>query len=553
VSPEQAVRKPLIDVIAMDHDAIVARWLAVAGHAASARGLDEPALTDVIPKYLAALASGSTGRELVENHFSTRLRQGFQLAEIVDEFVLLGRCIVERCFALPESIRPLATEIDDLHEKLHQASATVVAMFDAHMREDEQTDKRYVRLLQGVASAALRAGTSALTESLRDILGLVMDAMDAQSAAILIHDAEGRLIKSATVGAEILEEYATKEGNHSLAAAIAESETPMALWDVTSTELDVSNALRESGIHSVLGVQLKSSSGVFGVLYVGVATTRTFTAREKRRLETLAEQLVVHLGGAALFDRLSSTIAELRRERSIREHLVAILAHDLRGPLAAAKLGAELLVEEPARLDARRDLGARIERNLDRMDRMIRDLLDASRVRAGERLALQRLDRCDLVQLTRDVAEELRMVYGDRFVVESDPLVEGMWSADELRRTLWNLGVNAVKYGAKDQPIELRVHRLDGHALAAVHNWGTPIAPEDQKHMFDPFARTRTGVESGTVGWGLGLALVAGCAEAHGGTVRVTSNAEEGTTFTITIPLDARPYQQAPTESHAVH
>lgn len=553
MSSEPSVRKRIIDILADEHDAILSRWLDAAGQAASARGLDEPELTNVMPKYLAALGSGDNGREYVEGHFSTRLRQGFQLAEIVDEFLLLGRCIVERCFALPEPIRPLATEIDDLHDKLHRASAAVASMFDAHMREDEQTDKRYARLLQGVASAALQAGTPDLPEALRDILGLVMDAMEAQSAAFLFHEADGRLITAATSGAETLADYATKTGNHSVAAAIAQSETPTALWDVSTTELDVSDALRQSGIHSLLGVQLKSRSGVFGVLYVGVATTRTFTAREMRRLEMLAEQLVVHLDGAALFDRLNSTIAALRRERSIREHLVAMLAHDLRGPLAAAKLGAELLIEEPALLDVRRDLGTRIERNLDRMDRMIRDLLDASRVRAGERLVLH-LDRCDLAQLMRDVAEELRMVHGDRFVVDVDPRVEGIWSADELHRALWNLGVNAVKYGAAERPIDLHVHRVDGFVLVAVHNWGMPIDPEEQKHLFDPFVRTRAGVESGVAGWGLGLALVRGCAEAHGGTVTVTSNADEGTTFSLTIPLDARPYQQAAaTESHAVH
>src|SRR5215510_4961128 len=523
------------DVIAYEQEAIMARWLEQARHAASARGLDQPALTDLMPRYLASLAAGEEASEHVERHFATRLRQGFQLAEIVDEFALLGQCILERSFAGPAEVRMDASEIEQLHARLHRASSRVVEMFDAHMRQDEQIEKRYLRLLRDVATAALHAGSPALKTGLQELLDLVMEAMGAQSAAILLRSGETDLVTAATAGAEPLEEYATKIGEGSFAARVAESERPMALWDVSSTELEVPDALRSSGIHALLGVKLTSRSGLFGVVYVGIAEARVFTARESRRLEGLAEPLVAHLDTVVLLERLTATIEALRNERSIRERFVAALAHDLRSPLSTAKLGAELLSQDPESLDARRDLALRIDRNLDRLDWMIRDLLDANRIRAGERLSL-RLDTCDLGQIAHEAAEELRMLHGDRFVVEADPRALGVWSADELRRSLLNLGSNAVKYGAPDRPITLVVRRVDERALASVHNWGAPISPDDQAQLFEPFARSRAAI---------GLTLVRGCASAHGGAVSVVSTPAEGTTFTLDLPLDARPYQSS--------
>lgn len=531
------------DLITREREAIMARWLEQARRAASARRLDQPALIDLMPRYLASLAAGEDGGELVERHFATRLRQGFQLVEIVDEFALLGRCIVEHSLTAPGERRPDASEIDQLHGRLQRASSRVVEMFDAHMQQDEQLEKRYQRLLRGVATAALHAGPPALKTGLQELLDIVMEAMGAQSAAILLRSSETDLVTAATAGAEPLEEYATRMGESSFAAMIAESERPTALWDVSSTELQVPDALRRSGIHSLLGVQLRSRRGLFGVVYVGIAEARAFTARENRRLEGLAEPLVAHLDTIALLERLTATIEALHKERSIREHFVSVLAHDLRGPLSAAKLGAQLLSQEPQSLDTRRDLALRIDRNLDRLDRMIRDLLDANRLRAGERLPL-RLDTCDLGQIAHEIAEELRVLHGDRFVVESDPRVLGVWSADELRRALSNLGSNAVKYGAPDRPITFTVRRVGGRAVASVHNWGPPIPPDDQAQLFEPFAGSRAAIEkSGRAGWGLGLTLVRGCANAHGGEVSVVSTPAEGTMFTLDLPLDARPYQ----------
>jgi signal transduction histidine kinase len=347
-------------------------------------------------------------------------------------------------------------------------------------------------------------------------------------------------VLAAATGDEAVESYATSLDTSSFAVEVAAHDEPIQIDDVKSTKLEVPDAMRASGIRALLGVRLPRRRDLLGVMYVGISEPREFTSREIERLASLGERLSLHLENARLFAALHDKVESLALERSLREHFVTTLAHDLRGPLSAARLAAELLARQPASLDERRDLALRLDRNIMRVDHMIRDLLDANRIRAGERLPL-RLDACDLVALAHRVAEEARAIHGDRFSVEGDTeTVRGIWSEDELHRALWNLVTNAVKYGAPRHPITITVARGDPLARISVHNSGTPIPAADHARIFDAYARARSADESDREGWGLGLTLVRGVAEAHGGRVSFASDAESGTTFTIELPIDAR-------------
>ena len=103
-----------------------------------------------------------------------------------------------------------------------------------------------------------------------------------------------------------------------------------------------------------------------------------------------------------------------------------------------------------------------------------------------------------------------------------------------------------MKYGSADRPITITVRAVAGRAMVSVHNFGSYIPPEELELLFQPFRRANQARKSGERGWGLGLTLVRGVAESHGGSIGVDSLPERGTTFVIDIPLDARPFQDAP-------
>lgn len=228
-----------------------------------------------------------------------------------------------------------------------------------------------------------------------------------------------------------------------------------------------------------------------------------------------------------------------------REQFFAILAHDIRSPLGAARASAQMIVRKPVSEHVTR-WAVRTVDAIDRVDRMLQDLLDAMRVEAGAALPLE-LQAGDFVQAVRESIEQLQMQYGERFVLAAPTgPASGWFSRDGIRRAVENLASNAVKYGAPGRPVTISVRELHGRVLLRVHNEGAPIPPDEQETLFRAFQRSRGALASGRRGWGLGLAQVRGVAEAHGGSITVDSSPELGTTFTIDVPADARPYVQAP-------
>jgi signal transduction histidine kinase len=293
--------------------------------------------------------------------------------------------------------------------------------------------------------------------------------------------------------------------------------------ETTEARLRAIRALNASGNFTVL-----ERPGRIFTMVIAVQAALRARRRQLQMRDLLARQV--------------TQVDELRTERELRTRFVTLLAHDLRGPLSAAKLGLHRLITHADRIEKPREVALKIDKNLDRIERMVRDLLDVSRLQAGQRLALA-LEACELVTIAAEVIEELNGRFGERLRLRGETRVEGIWSPDELRRAIWNLANNAIKYGAPDSTIRIDVGQHHERAQVSIHNLGRPISPEEQQRIFEPFARTHSAETGASGGWGLGLTLVRGCAEAHGGHIRVTSDAERGTTFTLEIPLDARPHQ----------
>jgi hypothetical protein len=226
---------------------------------------------------------------------------------------------------------------------------------------------------------------------------------------------------------------------------------------------------------------------------------------------------------------------ELERERELREQFVNTLSHDLKNPLSAARTAAQLIGRYPDRIDRMASLAGRISDNLARADKMIEDLLDANRIRAGKGLPIERSE-ANLSEIAENVCSELASIYGDRFEKLFPKTLEGHWSSKNIYRMLENLLINAIKYGYHNTPVSLIIQDLGNRVEIAVHNYGDPISAEEQKSLFNPFTRSRTAELGAKKGWGLGLTLVKGVAEAHGGEVSVESQPGAGTTFRVSLP-----------------
>lgn len=219
--------------------------------------------------------------------------------------------------------------------------------------------------------------------------------------------------------------------------------------------------------------------------------------------------------------------------KDIQEKISQTLAHDLRNPIAAASVSASLILRRPEDAKSSTKGAARIISCMDRVDKMISDLLDASRIRAGETLPLELLE-CDLDWVVREVASELSVVHTNEFKVSSKNICMGIWNEDGLRRVLENLSTNAVKYGSKDGPINITLTQDDKSATLSVHNEGDPISKEDLPILFKQYHRAK--VTENESGWGLGLTMIEGMVEGHQGSIQVESSEGKGTTFFIHLP-----------------
>jgi PAS domain S-box-containing protein len=237
-------------------------------------------------------------------------------------------------------------------------------------------------------------------------------------------------------------------------------------------------------------------------------------------------------------------ITDRKKLQQDREQFINTLSHDLRNPLAAAKANADILMLFPNRIE---DRGKRVQKvisNILRADRMIQDLLDAARLRTGRKYDVS-FEDCNFGENLCGLSEELSTQFGDRIRFTVDGDFHGSWTVEALRRAIENLVGNATKYGSTDSPITISLTRTGDIATIAVHNEGDPISFEDQKGLFDPFQRTKMAEGKGKRGWGLGLTIVRGVAEALNGRVEVRSAPAIGTTFSIIFPGRFAAAQQA--------
>jgi len=221
----------------------------------------------------------------------------------------------------------------------------------------------------------------------------------------------------------------------------------------------------------------------------------------------------------------------LAKQRENQLAFLAGVAHDLRNPLHALRLGMQALAEQRSHVERSRTHDA-LDRQVDHLERMVDDLLDATRIEAGK--LEMRFEECDLrvavddmIRLYAPTSPEHRIsakLPDHPVLVEADPL--------RLEQVVSNLLSNAIKYSPRGGTVGVTVEAIADEAVLSVADEGVGISPEERSDIFLPFRPRKAEAPAGA---GLGLSVVRRIVEAHGGRIDVESGFAHGTVFRVVL------------------
>jgi signal transduction histidine kinase len=280
--------------------------------------------------------------------------------------------------------------------------------------------------------------------------------------------------------------------------------------------------------------------------YLVAALQRAVQTRQLRR-KVYEQQLALELHAKSLERMVQKRTSELVEANAAKDKFLSIVSHELKTPLTSLKGMTQLLCRQIQRTDAVNVVKVGLsdmERSIRRMEVLVNDLLDVSLVETN--MFVIHRKKCDLVELCRHLIDEYTAGIGPSltFEVPGEP-VEVEADVDRISQVIINLLSNARKYSPKGSPITVTVQQAGYEAIVSVRDMGVGIPAERQAHIFEQFYRV-PGVEVQTgphTGLGLGLYISRKIVERHGGHIDVQSTPEQGSTFSVVLPLYVDPTQ----------
>ncbi|MES1186012.1 MAG: GAF domain-containing protein [Myxococcales bacterium] len=443
-----------------------------------------------------------------------------------------------------------------------------LALYYPHFHEPDASERRLVDVVTRTAGVAIERkrgeeGTKTHGERLRLLWETAAVLLTAEEPEALVRVLFGRIAPHLKV--DVVLSYAMAAGGDSLKLfycdgistehaaefSVIEPESPLC-GDVTRSHepYSVSQVQRSEdarcapmkalGLRAYACFPLNADERVLGVLAVGSRVRDGFEVDELEFLRTVTRYMTV------AYERLR-LVRELREADRKKDDFIALLAHELRNPLAPLRNG--LHVMRLASHDSAAVTRARtiMERQLSHMVRLIDDLLDVSRISLNK-LQLQR-SRVALAEIVSNAVETARPVI-DRaehhleVVLPPEPV---LLDADltRLAQVLGNLLTNAGKFTPKRGHITLKAEVQGDTVLVAVEDDGIGLRPESLDAIFGMFSQVDHSVERSTGGLGIGLALVRGLTEMHGGSVRADSaGLGRGSRFSVRLPILVTPPEE---------
>jgi signal transduction histidine kinase len=222
-----------------------------------------------------------------------------------------------------------------------------------------------------------------------------------------------------------------------------------------------------------------------------------------------------------------------------RTVILGVLAHDLRNPLSSITMGMHHLMRSSQSVPETARVAARTLRSAERMEGLVRDLLDFALARLGGGLPV-RYEPANLQDIAARVVEEMQSSHPGRVVrlVQAGAL-DGRWDPARVSQLLINLVTNALQHGDSSGEVRLELNGVEADAVVlAVHNGGPPMSEASRRRLFQPMNRPPTGTEpsAASSGLGLGLYIASQIVKSHKGSLEVSSGPAHGTTFTARLP-----------------
>jgi signal transduction histidine kinase len=308
--------------------------------------------------------------------------------------------------------------------------------------------------------------------------------------------------------------------------------------DLTERQYPADGALLALGLRSELVAPLLLGARTIGMLSLSRERPDAFSEDEIELVALLGRLVATAVQNIRAYEAERRRVEELARLSQLRADFVSLVSHELRSPMAAVIGAARTLQDRWRMLSAaqRESFLALIGDETSRLAELVGDVLDTSRIEAGT--FSYRFEEVDLARVVDEAVEAAALAQQEVPVVASVvgriPAIRG--DRARLRQVLGNLIDNAVKYSPEGGEVRVSAAAANGAVRIAVRDAGPGIPRDQQARIFEKFGRAEVegGLKPGT---GLGLFIARSIAEAHGGSLNVTSGAEPGSTFTLTLPV----------------
>lgn len=418
-------------------------------------------------------------------------------------------------------------------------SLLAVVLRDISDRKRVENEQRFLSQLGAVLSGTLEYEETLVTLA-RMVVGEIADwcALD-----LVEPDGRVRRIKVASADpakasiAELLERIPLDRSKPDLVWEVLATKESVLVPEVTAEMLEsVAQSeehlamLRAADIRSAMAVPLIVRGQLIGALvFASSRPSRHHGANDLRLAEDVAHRAALAIENARLYRAAQRAI-------EARDDVLGIVAHDLRNPLNSIILQTELL-----RIPGTNGSGPvdRIKHAAHRMNRLIQDLLDVTRMEAGQLSIAQ--DRIPASRVVSEAVEAQRALIASTAIelrIEIARDLPEVWAdLERLLQVFENLIGNAVKFTERGGRITIGAAPRDRDVLFWITDTGAGIAPEDVPHLFDRFWQAH---KAGRQSAGLGLSIVKGIVEPHGGRIWVESTHGRGSTFFFTIPMPPR-------------